>query len=108
MLRGKLVQHWEEVQSCVRSNLYGSLITAAKNLAETLATYALKGNAKASRSFAAGLVELKAMLDRGDSSKLPFSDLDLHLMNKLRIMHARTHPDRVLRARHAESIPRWR
>lgn len=98
LLRDRLVQHWNEVQAAVRGQLYGSLVTAAKNVAETLVTYGLAGeNRKPIRSFAEQLKHIKTLLDAGRPLRVPFTEMDVHLMNKLRLLHARTHPDRVIR-----------
>ncbi len=98
LLRDRLIQHWNEVQASVRGHLYGSLVTAAKNVAEALITYALAdANRKPIRGFAEQLKRTKTLLDAGHSLRVPLSEMDLYLMHKLRLLHARTHPDRVIR-----------
>jgi len=95
LLRQKLVNDWSEVQRCLANNLYSSLITAAKNVAESLVVFAV-GDSSAKLTFQQGLAELGRRLETKQSCRLPFEFLDYHLMSKLRILHGSTHSDRVV------------
>jgi hypothetical protein len=95
LLLQKLVSDWSEVQRCLANNLYSSLITAAKNVAESLVVFAV-GDSSAKLTFQQGLTELGKRLETKQSCRLPFQFLDYHLMSKLRILHGSTHSDRVV------------
>ena len=95
ILRQKLVNDWHEVQRCLASNLYSSLITAAKNVAESIVIFGV-GDWSEKMTFQHGLSELRTRLDAKQPCRLPFEFLDYHLMSKLRILHGSTHSDRVV------------
>jgi hypothetical protein len=79
----------------VAHHLHSSLITAAKNVAESLVVFALGAPQKNLRLEKA-LEELGGRLWQGQPTRLQFNILDYHLLSKLRILHARTHADRVV------------
>lgn len=91
-MRTKAQQHWKDLQENLIRNRHYPVITAAKLLAETLSAYYLE------KAGCRSVRDLKPMLDKiSESAKAkdnltPFTDLDCHLMNKIRILHARTHP----------------
>lgn len=91
-MRSKAELHWRDLQENLLRGRYYPVITAAKLLGETLSAYYLL---KAGNSSAR---ELKPMLDQISKSiqakdcSTPFTDLDYHILNKIRILHARTHP----------------
>jgi len=95
VLRQKLEVDWLEVQRCVAGNIAFGLITAAKNLAESLVLAALD-NAPGRMTFDQGLTELSERLRTKQALALPFDFLDYHLMSKLRILHGQCHSDRVV------------
>jgi hypothetical protein len=94
LLRQKLERDWDEAQRCLANNLYSSMITAAKNVVESLVVFAV-GNPSRKLTLEQGLVELRKTLDARQPCRLPFTFLDYHLMSKLRILHGHTHSDRV-------------
>jgi hypothetical protein len=57
LLRQKLGNDWGEVQRCLANNLYSSVITAAKNVAESLVLYAV-GTKAQKLTFEQGLAEV--------------------------------------------------
>lgn len=92
LIRQKLERDWSEVERCLVAHLYSSLITAAKNVVESLMLYSLGDESKLTLN--EGLRKLRSSLDgRQDSI---FTELDYHLMSKLRILHGLTHSDRVI------------
>jgi hypothetical protein len=95
LLRQKLASDWGEVQRCLAHNLYSSLITAAKNVAESLVFVAL-GRPQGKLTFEQGLTEVGKKLKAKETLTLAFEFLDYHLMSKLRILHGHTHSDRVV------------
>lgn len=95
LLRQKIEGDWNEVQRCLANQIYSSLITAAKNVAESLVVFALEGHRKKS-TFEQSLTELGDRLRAKEPLRLPFQFLDYHLMSKLRILHGHTHSDRVV------------
>jgi len=95
ILRQKLEADWSEVQRCVAGNIAFSLITAAKNIAESLVLAAL-GNSPGRMTFDQGLAEVGERLKAKQALALPFDFLDYHLMSKLRILHSHCHSDRVI------------
>lgn len=95
VLRQKLEVDWLEVQRCLAGNIAFSLITAAKNVAESLVLAALD-NAPGRMTFDQGLTELSERLRTKQTLAFPFDFLDYHLMSKLRILHGQCHSDRVV------------
>jgi len=95
LLRQKLAADWKDVQRCVANNLYLSLLTAAKNVAESLVFFAL-GHPQGKLTLERGLNELGKSLTAKQPLALPFEFLDYHLISKLRILHGHTHSDRVI------------
>ncbi len=95
LLRQKLEHDWSEVQRCLANNLYSSMITAAKNVAESLVVFAV-GNPSKKLTLEQGLTEVGKTLKARQSCRLPFTFLDYHLISKLRILHGHTHSDRVV------------
>jgi hypothetical protein len=95
ILRQKLEADWSEVQRCVASNIAFSLITAAKNVTESLVLAAL-GNSPGRMTFDQGLAEVGERLKTKQALALRFDFLEYHLMSKLRILHGQCHSDRVV------------
>jgi hypothetical protein len=94
VLRQEAEKHWADLQQLIQRHSYYGAITAAKDLMETLLEYEFKGHA--SRSMDGLLKKLSHTFSANPSSlTLPFSQLDFHLMQKLRLLHQRTHPGRV-------------
>jgi hypothetical protein len=94
VLRQEAEKHWTDLQQLIKRHSYYGAITAAKDLMETLLEYEFKRHS--SRSMDGLLKKLSNTLSANPSSlTLPFSQLDVHLMQKLRLLHQRTHPGRV-------------
>ncbi|MBI1897040.1 MAG: hypothetical protein HYS04_11030 [Acidobacteria bacterium] len=95
LLRQKLVADWGDVQKCLAGNIPYGLITAAKNVAESLVLVAL-GKAPGKMTLEQGLTEVGKRLKDKQPLALPLDFLDYHLMSKLRILHGQCHSDRVV------------
>ncbi|MBK9169106.1 MAG: hypothetical protein IPM24_16790 [Bryobacterales bacterium] len=95
LLRQKVESDWKEVERCLANHLHSSLITAAKNVAESLVLFALGGPPE-KRTLDHAITELGERLRAKKRVRLPFEFLDYHLLSKLRILHGRTHSDRVV------------
>jgi len=95
ILRQKLEVDWAELQRCMTGNITFGLITAAKNVAESLVLVAL-GDAPGRMTFDGGLTELGKRLKAKQPLALRLDFLEYHLMSKLRILHGQCHSDRVL------------
>ncbi len=88
LLRQKLESDWGEVQRCLANNLYSSVVTAAKNVAESLVVFAVGDRAR-KLTLEQGLGEVGKVLNAQQYCRLPFTFLDYHLMSK-------SHSDRVV------------
>jgi hypothetical protein len=95
-LRAEAEQHWSEFKNHLMQHQYYALVTSAKNVAETiLAAHLSASGISFQRDFNEMLQALGDQLSRKDEGAAPFSYLDYHLMHKIRLLHARTHPGRV-------------
>jgi hypothetical protein len=96
--RSEANQHWNEFQDCLLRHRYYGVVTAAKNVAETvLAYYLLRAGESRERDFSEMLKKLRRILeDDASRASIRLTFFDYHLMSKLRILHARTHPGRVI------------
>ncbi len=94
--RAEVEQHWGELEDHLVHHRSYALVTAAKNVAEALAVYYLsRSSPSRKRTFDATIKEIGRHIE-GKSGALPFTALDYHLMQKLRMLHARTHPERAV------------
>jgi hypothetical protein len=101
VIRGEMEKHWSDVEDCLIRNRYYQLVTASKNVVESLLYYVLLDNSiiqiGANKDLAELLGRLKKILeDPQTESRLPFGYLDYHLMSKMRILHGSTHVGRVV------------
>lgn len=100
VLRQEAENHWSDVQAPLVRHRYYPLVTAAKNLAETLLVYYLRGaGVTVPRELAKMLEKLREMLEAKQAA--PYGYLDYHLMHKLRLLHGWTHPGAVSQKGHA-------
>ncbi len=95
LLRQKVESDWKEVERCLANHLHSSLITAAKNVAESLVLFAL-GGPPDKKTLDQALAELGERLKSKIPIRLPLGFLDYHLLSKVRILHGHTHSDRVV------------
>jgi hypothetical protein len=99
-IRQEIQQHWSEFQDALVSNRYYGLITAAKNVCESVLYYFLLAAAHitpGNRNLADLLKKLDSVItDSATKGTVPFDALSYHLMQKLRILHGRTHVGRVV------------
>ncbi len=94
--RGEAEQHWSEFKNHLMQHQYYAVVTSAKNVAETiLAAHLSTKGISFQRDFDEMLQALRGQLDRKGGGAAPFSYLDYHLMHKIRLLHARTHPGKV-------------
>lgn len=94
ILRQEAETHWTELKQLIQRHSYYGAITAAKDLIETLLEYEFKG--QSARNMDGLLKKLNDVFASDPNSlNLRFSQLDIHLMQKLRLLHQRTHPGRV-------------
>lgn len=99
-IRQEVQRHWSEFQEALVGNRYYGLITAAKNVCESILYYFLLAASHitpANRNLADLLKTLDSVLaDKATKGTVPFDWLPYHLMHKLRILHGRTHVGRVV------------
>ena len=95
-LRAEAELHWSEFKNHLMQHQYYAVVTSAKNVAETiLAAYLSTKGISFQRDFNEMLQALGDQLNRKDEGAAPFTYLDYHLMHKIRLLHARTHPGKV-------------
>jgi hypothetical protein len=99
-IRQEIQQHWSELEDAlVRQRSYG-IVTSAKNVAESLLYYFLLAGSHISpgnRDLAGMLKKLDSVMkDGGAKGAVPFDFLTYHLMQKMRIVHGKTHIGRVV------------
>jgi hypothetical protein len=95
LLRQKLLSDWEEGQKCLAGNIAYGLITAAKNVAESLVVAALQ-ELSGRMTFDRGLTEIRRRMEAKQPMALQFDFLYYHLMSKLRILHGQCHAGRII------------
>jgi hypothetical protein len=91
-IRTEIEHHWRDLQNALEHHSHRALVAAAKNVAEGLLyieTRELLGNKRA--DIGNVLPILRDLLAKKETKELPFTELDYHLMSKLRLLHQRTH-----------------
>jgi hypothetical protein len=98
-LRAEAERHWSEFQNQLVAHQYYALVTSAKNVAETvLADYLSQTGLSSRRDFDEMLGKLRDMLNAPKTETgVPFDFMDYHLMQKIRLLHGRTHSGQVAR-----------
>jgi hypothetical protein len=98
-LRSEAERHWSEFQNQLVAHQYYALVISAKNVAETvLADYLSQAGLSPHRDFDEMLGKLRDMLNAPKTKAGgPFDFMDYHLMQKIRLLHARTHSGQVER-----------
>jgi hypothetical protein len=95
-LRAEAEQHWSDLQNHLVGHQHYALVTSAKNVAETILAYHLsQAGVSHKRNFKEMLDKLAELLESQAGKSTPFDFLSYHLMQKMRLLHARTHPGRV-------------
>ena len=99
-VRQEIQQHWSELEDAlVRQRSYG-IVTSAKNVAESLLYYFLVAGSHippGNRDFGKMLQKLDSVIMDADArATVPFDFLAYHLMQKMRILHGKTHIGRVV------------
>jgi hypothetical protein len=97
LVREQLHQHWAELERAYIEHRSYALVTAAKNIGESLLVWRIGDpNSRKRQDIGNLLPKLKTMLETDAKAADPgFSLLDYHLLSKLRILHGRTHADRA-------------
>jgi hypothetical protein len=91
-IRGEVEHHWRDLQGALDQHSYRALVAAAKNVAEGLLYFATREQLGGKRADMGNMLPvLRSLLDKKEPTKLPFTELDYHLMSKLRLLHQRTH-----------------
>jgi len=107
IIRAETQKSWDDLVHALSGDRVDVVVTSAKQIAEKLLYYGLlkvgritSGNYELYEL----LSRLRAMLDdRQKRHDLPFTDLDYHIMQKLRILHGGTHIGRIVVNRRAIS-----
>jgi len=89
LTRNEIEGHYRELQKSFQTSAYRALVTNAKNVAEALIP--LKAGLAPGRTFHETLKKIDR--NQGKSGGIP--ELSYYLAQKLRILHQRTHLDRV-------------
>lgn len=94
-LRSELAQQYEDFCRSATSYAFRDVATKARNIAEGLLAYRLRSASfNGTGRIFQDLQTVKRTLDdsstRGSS---PVSELEYHILHKIRLVHARTHPD---------------
>lgn len=94
-LRSEAEQHWTDFKSHLLHHEHYALITSAKNVAETLLSDYLRTRGISTRRDFHEMLQKLGDLMEGTKGQQQFSYLDYHLMQKARLLHARTHSTRT-------------
>ena len=98
-IRQEIQQHWSEFQDALARHRYYGVVTSAKNTAESVLYYLLLagGHISAENRTLAKLLEKLGLIlsDATAKTTVPLDFLAYHLIQKMRILHGRTHPGRV-------------
>jgi len=94
-LRDEAKKNWDDFRIANTNLAVNSTVTTAKVLFETLLVYEFNAT---ERNMDKLLSKLNQRLDTNETAKqFNFTRLDYHLMEKLRLLHQRTHPERAVR-----------
>ena len=90
LLRKELLAQYEELQGSVSRHAYRDVVTKARNITEGVLKWVLieAGN-EPGRDLFDHLRQLQKLVEQ---RLAPISDLSYHLAHKIRLLHARTHP----------------
>jgi hypothetical protein len=94
-LRSELAQQYEEFCRSATAYAFRDVATKARNIAEGLLAYRLRStNVGGTGRIWNDLQTVKKILeDTSTRASSPVSELEYHLIHKIRLVHARTHPD---------------
>lgn len=91
----EIEHHWDDLQNALDRHSHRALITAPKNIVEGLLYYAIGDRIGGKRAdLEAMLPTLRDLLLKKETLPLPFTELDYHLMSKLRLLHQRAHVEK--------------
>jgi hypothetical protein len=91
LLRDELLKQYDELQGSVSRHAYRDAVTKARNITEGVLGWALiQAGEKPGKDLFGRLEKLKKSAEQRSA---PISDLSYHLAHKIRLLHARTHPE---------------
>jgi hypothetical protein len=91
-IRTEVEQHWRDLQNALDHRSHRALVAAAKNVAEGLLYIETRERLGRKRADMGTMLPiLRDLLAKKEPATLPFTELDYHLMSKLRLLHQRTH-----------------
>jgi hypothetical protein len=100
IIRAETQKSWDDLVHAVAGDRVSLVVKSAKQVAENILYFELLRIGRISpgnHDLYALLTHLKAMLEDKQKRQAPsFTDLDYHLMQKLRILHGGTHIGRVI------------
>lgn len=93
IVRSEISEHYRELQSAIASHSFRALVTHTRDIAEPVAAEMLRRlGGTPGRDLADHLKQVKDRREKGTELS-GFSDLAYHVAHKIRLLHARTHPD---------------
>jgi hypothetical protein len=99
-IRQEIQQHWSELENALVHYRSYAVVTSAKNVAESLLYYFLLSGSHilpGNRDLASMLKKLNSLMeDPKCKATVPFDSLAYHLIQKMRILHGKTHIGRVI------------
>ena len=100
IIRVEMEKNWGDLVHAVTGDRVSQVVTSAKQIVESLLYFLLVAGCHiqpGNHDLSALLTRLKGLLeDKRKRETVPFTDLDYHLMQKLRILHGGTHIGRVV------------
>lgn len=93
IVRSEMAEHYKELQSALASHSFRAVVTHARDIVEPVAAELLRRiGEQPGRDLGSHLRVFKKRRDQGAEIEA-FSDLSYHLAHKIRLLHARTHPE---------------
>jgi len=97
LIRQEIAQQYEEMQNAFMTQSYRAVVTYARNIIESILGFlvAARRGCEAGRDLAEHLRIVKKLREEANCELEWLSDLSYHLAHKIRLVHARTHIDRM-------------
>ena len=93
IVRGEIAEHYKELQSALASHSFRAIVTHSRDIVEPVIAELLRRlGEQPGRDLGGHLQQFKKRRDRGGEVE-GLSDLTYHLAHKIRLLHARTHPE---------------
>jgi hypothetical protein len=91
LLAGEVAAQYADMTRAITTNSYRDVVTKAKNIVEAVVAERL-GKTEVSRDLFENLKDVKRLLDdRQQRDSCGWTDLDYHVVNKIRLVHGQTH-----------------